>query len=120
MSIRTEKVADLIRDEISQILQRKIKDHRIGFISITEVKVTPDLREAFVYVSVLGDEETKKKSMKGIQSAAKFIRGELGKKISLRSTPKLIFREDDSLERGAKIIEKLNALENERKENQSK
>ncbi|MFC1517749.1 30S ribosome-binding factor RbfA [Candidatus Margulisiibacteriota bacterium] len=116
MSIRTKKIADLIRDEISLIIQRKIRDERIGFLSVTEVVVTPDLSEAFVYVSILGDPESKKKSMKGIRSAAKYIRMELGKKIQLRITPKLIFREDESLERGSKIIEKLNILKQERKE----
>jgi len=110
MSIRTEKVAGLIRDEISAILQRETKDERIGFVSITSVKVTEDLREAFVHVSIFGDAEQKKRSWRGLRSATKFIQSALGRKIQLRCTPKLIFREDDSLERGAKIIEKLNEL----------
>lgn len=114
MSIRTEKVEHLIRNEIGQIIQKKIKDHRIGFISITGVKITPDLSEARVYVSVLGNAEAKKKSLRGIKNAAKYIRGELAKKVLLRITPKLIFLEDDSLERGAKIIAKLNELKRER------
>ena len=110
MSIRTEKIADLIRDEISLVLQRKIKDHRIGFVTITEVEVTPGMKEAFVYVSIMGSDEQKKQSMKGIRSAAKFIRGEVGKKLLIRSTPRLIFREDKSLERGSEILAKLNQL----------
>ncbi|MBU0580198.1 MAG: 30S ribosome-binding factor RbfA [Candidatus Margulisbacteria bacterium] len=115
MSIRTQKVADLIRDELSLIFQRKLNNKQLGLISITEVEVTSDFAEAFVYLSIFGNSQVKEKSLNIIKNAAGFIRGELGRKINLRITPKLIFREDNSLERGSKIIEKLKALEKKQK-----
>ncbi len=109
MSLRTQKAGELIRDILSELFQRKIKD-RIGFASITSVEVTPDFSEAFVYVSVLGPEADRKKTMQTLIRSTGFLRKELGHAIELRHTPKLIFREDTSLEYGSNIIAKLNKL----------
>lgn len=103
----------MIRAELSNILLRKTKDHRIGFVSITSVEVTADFSEAFVHVSILGDEEARKRAMRGIWSAAKFLRSELGKVLDFRHTPRLIFKEDTSLAEGSRIIEKLNKLKSQ-------
>ena len=110
MTLRTQKIAELLRSEISAILLRKARDKRIGFVSITNVEVTADLAEAFVYVSIFGTPLEKELGMKGLRSAAKYIRVELGKVLTFYTTPRIIFKEDDSLEKGSKIIAKLNAL----------
>ena len=109
MNLRMQKAGELIREELSSIFLRKLKD-RIGFASITSVEVTEDFSEAFVYVSILGSPAEKKGTMTILFRSAKFIRGELGKNVKLRHTPRLIFKEDTSLEYGSKIIEKLNKL----------
>jgi ribosome-binding factor A len=111
MSIRLEKVADLLRDEISSILLFKIKDLPVDFVSVTRVNVTSDFQEAFIYISLFGEEVKRQESLKLIRKYAKYIRLELGKKIKLKTTPKLIFREDTSLEKGSEIIEKLKKLD---------
>ena len=103
MKHRTEKINGEIKRVIAEIL-REVKDPRLGkLISITEVDATNDLAYAKVYVSILGDENTKKEAMDGLKSANPFIRGELGKKVELYSLPDLIFELDESMESGAKI-----------------
>ena len=106
MSRRTDRINELLRQEISQLLARQIKDPRLrGVISITEVQTSADLRNARVLLSVMGDEETKRSALDGIQSAATFLRGELRDRISLRYTPFLKFSLDESLEQADQVLQ---------------
>jgi ribosome-binding factor A len=95
---RSEKVADLIHKEISEMLVRAIKDPRIGFVTITRVTVSEDYRSAKVYFSVAGTVEERERSMKGLNSAKGYVRKELGRRIRLRYTPEIIFKFDPSIE----------------------
>ncbi len=110
---RAERVADLIKTEIAYILMTKANDHRIGFVSITDVFMTADFSLAKVFVSCLGTEEEKKKSMRGLRSAAPFLRSMLAKKMTLKFMPKLRFIRDDSLEQGDMVLKKLATLNQE-------
>ncbi len=104
MTLRAEKLREFVKEEVSEIIQRELKDPRIGFVSITDVEVSADLRHARVFVSVLGDAEAKTKTMAGLNSARGFIRGELGKRMQVRYTPELHFRLDESIERGTRVV----------------
>jgi ribosome-binding factor A len=95
---RSEKVADLIQKEISQMLVKSIKDPRIGFVTITKVSVSEDCRFAKVYFSVVGTLAERERSMKGLDSAKGFVRKELGRRIRLRYTPEILFQFDPSIE----------------------
>jgi ribosome-binding factor A len=108
MTRRTERINDLLREEISDLLRRGVKDPRVGgLVSITDVSVSPDLRRAKVYVSVLGTDEEKASTLRALGAAAHFVRRELRKRLTIRRTPELDFIPDDSLERGAHILDLL-------------
>ncbi len=104
-----------MKQEIADILMRKIKDPRIGFVTVTDVDVADDIRNATVYVSVYGSDADKQNSLKGLRSAAPFIRTELGKRMRVRYLPELLFRFDASVERGAHIMELLREIEEKEK-----
>jgi len=99
---RIERLNSLIRREISEILLYKIKDPRIGFVTVTNVSVSRDLRYAKVYISVFDKDEEEVK--KGLESAKKFIRGILGKRLKIKYIPELIFIIDHSLKEGDRIL----------------
>jgi ribosome-binding factor A len=103
MSVRLARLRELFKQEISAILHREMKDPRIGFVSVTDVELTPDLRHAKVFVSILGDEDAKAKTMAGLTSAQGFIRTELGRRIRLRYLPQIHFKLDESIERGVRV-----------------
>jgi ribosome-binding factor A len=100
---RLERVNQLIKEEISMVLQRELKDPRLGFVSVTEVDVTPDLKYAKVYVSVLGPEERWASSLAALESARGFVWNWLRRHLDLRVTPQLAFRPDRSMEHAAHI-----------------
>ena len=100
---RTDRVGDLIRRELAVLLQTGIKDPRIGFVSITEVEVSPDLRQAKVYVSVYGTPGEQSDSLMGLESASGYVRSVLRGRLHLKRIPELVFLLDDSIERGARI-----------------
>lgn len=102
---RTDRLAEIIKEEISQIIQSELKDPRLGFITITGAKVTPDVRHAIIFFSVLGDEEKIKSTIEGLQSSKGFIRNELGTRIRLKYLPELDFKLDRSIEEGIRITE---------------
>lgn len=106
---RQERVNSQFKEELADLL-RKVKDPRIGFVSVTDVEVTADLKQARVYVSVLGNEEAQKETMAGLRSATGFIRTELARRIRLRFMPEIEWRYDTSLEHGARINELLNQV----------
>lgn len=114
---RVSKVAELIRREVSQMLLHELKDERVGagMISVTDVDVSGDLQHATVFVSIYGSEEAQAETMEGLDSAAGYVRRELGKRVRLRRSPEIIFKEDRSLERGMDMISLLNRLSAERK-----
>jgi len=95
---RAERIAPLIQREVSEIIQRKIKDPRIGFCTITKVQMTNDLKIAKIWVCVSGGEERERECLEGLQSAAGFIRTMLGQSLSLRYTPELRFYIDKSID----------------------
>ncbi|MDR2431194.1 MAG: 30S ribosome-binding factor RbfA [Candidatus Margulisbacteria bacterium] len=107
---RAERLAELLKTEISLIIQGKLNDHRIGFVSITEVKVTADLSQARVFISCFGSEAERKKSLRGLISAIPFIRGRLAKNIQTRIVPELRFVLDDSLAAGDQRLELLKKI----------
>lgn len=105
MSRRIDRVNELLRSEISNLLSREIKDPRVaGVISITEVVASSDLRSARVYVSVMGQDSDRKAAMDGIRSAASFLRRELRNRINLRHAPHMTFVLDDSIEEGERVL----------------
>lgn len=107
---RINKINEEIRRELSGVL-REVKDSRIPMLtSIVSVNVTNDLSYAKVYVSVMGDEETQKKAIEGLKSASGFMRREIGRKMTIRYTPELIFEIDHSIEHGAHINDVINSL----------
>jgi ribosome-binding factor A len=108
MTRRTERINDLLREEISDLLHRGVKDPRVGgLVTITDVDVSPDLRRAKVFVSVMGTDEEKASTLQALGAATHFVRRELRKRLTIRRTPELTFLPDDSLERGARILELL-------------
>lgn len=113
---RMDRINDLLREEIAGLLQRDIKDPRIGFVSLTRVKTNKDLKTAYVYISVYGEEAAQKEALQGLESAAGYIRSQLFKILSLKMVPKLIFVLDDSIAHGAHIASLLQELEDEEEE----
>jgi ribosome-binding factor A len=104
MARRAERLQEFLRDELGQIILQELKDPRIGFVSITDVEVSEDLRHARVFVSVLGDEEAKEQTMAGLHSAQGFIRGEIARRMRTRYTPEIAFKLDQSIERGTRVV----------------
>lgn len=115
---RSTRVSDQMREEIADLLMRKIKDPRIGFVTVTDVIVSDDLRNAKVFVSVLGPDRAS--SLKGLESASPFIRAELGKRMRMKFVPEIIFRYDDAAERGTHIMELLHEIEKKEEEKDKK
>ncbi|MEE9198649.1 MAG: 30S ribosome-binding factor RbfA [Dehalococcoidia bacterium] len=111
MTRRTLRVNELLRDELSLLLQRKIKDPRLNhLVTITDVSVSKDFKNAEVFVSTMGSEEEKEEVFRGLNSAANFLRRSLADRISLRHIPRLTFNRDDSLERGALLLKLMNQV----------
>lgn len=111
---RNERLGDLIRTEISQIIQREIKDPRVqGLVSVTDVELTEDLRYARIFVSVLGSEEERKATMKTLRHATGFIRHLLGERLSVRFIPEIDIRYDEGIERGDRMLQLLRQVAEE-------
>jgi ribosome-binding factor A len=105
MTRRAERVSNLIRQEICQLLQEQVNDPRLsGLISVTKISTSPDLKQAKVYVSVLGEQANKNEILQGFKSASGFFRKELSRRLILRFIPELSFEYDDSIEHGAKVL----------------
>src|SRR5262245_4537467 len=110
MSKRTEKVADLVRRELADILQNKLRDPRVGFVSITGVEVSPDLSLATVYLSSRAGMAERGPMLKALVHATPFLRHELAPRLRLREMPDLRFVYDESIERGARVEELLRRI----------
>jgi len=98
-----------MKQEIADILMRRIKDPRIGFVTVTDVELSDDLKNAKVFVSIYGG--SKEETLKGLKSATAFIRQELGKRMRMRVVPEILFRFDSTVEQGAHIMELLHEIE---------
>ena len=116
---RKDKVAEEIKREVSLIVQEELHDPRLGFITITNVDVTPDLRFARIFFSVYGDPEHWKKTQEGLEHASGFIRRMLGERLGLRFVPEIVFQSDHSCEYSILIEERLQEI-NTQKESQVK
>jgi len=102
---RIERVNSLIRQEISELLQRQVKDPRLGnFIAVTAVTTSPDMKYAKVFVSCIGDEKEKQETLDVLASASGFFRKELTKRLRIRRIPEINFQWDDSIERGDHLL----------------
>ena len=115
--MRIEKLQELIKQEVSKMLLMDIKDSRIGFVTVTGVEMTGDLREAKIYVSVMGNDEQIKSSLEGLNSALGFIRREIGKRIKIRFTPEISFELDKSLDYSEHIQKLLLKVQAEERRN---
>jgi len=113
MSRRTERLGKVIKQEISELLEREVSDPRLGsLISVTEVTISPDLKYAKVFVSILGDESDKSEMLAGFNTASGFLRKKLAPRLSMRCVPQLSFYYDDSIERGAKVLKLIEQVSN--------
>jgi ribosome-binding factor A len=111
---RQRQVAELLHQEISRLIQYRTQDPRLGFVTVTGVDVTPDLRQARVHVSVLGDKQDVKETLTGLASAAKFFRHELGQTLTLRYIPELSFKLDKTLDHALHIDNLLDKIDEQR------
>ena len=111
MSQRTERVDELLRQEIGALLAKEIADRRIGFATITDVETSPDLRHAKVWVSVIGGKADRDETLRALQQSMGYVRHELGRRLRIRRIPELHVRLDDSAERGTRLLHLLNELE---------
>jgi ribosome-binding factor A len=110
VSERTARLDELLREEISGVLSREVQDPRIGFVTVTDVEVAPDLRHATVWVSIIGSDEDRRTSVRALGRAMPFVRGRLGR-LRLKRIPQLHIREDDTSKRGTRVLRILDELE---------
>lgn len=111
MTDRTDRIDQLLRQEIGEILTRDVQDPRIGFVTITDVETAPDLSTARVWVSVIAQPDERAQTLRALQRAMPFVRHELGSRIRLRRIPELLVREDDTAQRGTRVLRLLAELE---------
>jgi ribosome-binding factor A len=113
MSQRTERLDSQIQQELMQLLQRDLKDPRVGFATITRVETSRDLGHARVWVSVYGTDAEQAASMDALRSATPWLRRQLGERLRLRHVPQLSIRADDSIESGDRVLRILREIETE-------
>ena len=114
MAHRIERVNSIIRQEISELLQRQVKDPRLGnWVAVTNVSTSPDLRHAKIFVSRIGSEEEKQETLSVLAAASGFFRNELAKRLRLRHIPELSFQWDDSIERGDYLLQLIDEVSND-------
>lgn len=118
-SIKNIRINEEVKRELSDIIRNKVKDPRIDMMtSVTSVEVAPDLKTCKVYISVLGDEEKRDKTMEGLLSSKGFIRHELARTVNLRNTPEITFIADESIEYGVKMSKLIDEVAEEDKKNE--
>lgn len=118
MGLRADRVKKVLRIEISRILQEDLKDPRIGFVTVTRIDLTGDLRYAKVYFSILGDAANQESSVEGIESALGYIRRLVGERLKLKYVPELSFKFDRSMEYGINLEKTFERLKNEHSQDQ--
>ena len=109
MSERTARLDELLREEINDVIRREVDDPRIGFVTITDVEVSPDLSHASVWVSVIGERDDRRRTLRALSHAMPFVRQRLGR-LRLKRIPQLHIREDDTAERGTRVLQILDEL----------
>jgi ribosome-binding factor A len=107
---RMRRVDEAVRAVLSDAIGRDLQDPRVGFVTVTGVKTSPDLRHARVYVSVLGDEQARSETLEGLRSAHGVLQGRLASELALKRTPALRFHYDNSVDRGMRITELINEM----------
>ena len=110
MSTRKEKLQELLREEMSEILLREFKDPRLGFLTITGAEITPDLRYAKVFISIMGSDEEKARNMAVLKKAEHFARQALGRRVKMKVLPEIEFRLDTSVDQGIRMLELLEQI----------
>lgn len=112
-NVRANRVAEQMKKELGDIISRKLKDPRIGFVTVTDVEVSGDLQQAKIFFTVLGDDDAKETTLEGLEQAKGLIRSKIGSRIRLRKTPELTFYWDYSYEQGKRIDELLEDIHND-------
>jgi ribosome-binding factor A len=107
---RQDQLGEVITHELSDLIRMRMKDPRIGFASITDVEVSSDLRHAKVFVSVMGDEQERRATLSALSHAAGFLRHELAQRLTIRYTPEISFRLDESIARGVHLLDLINQV----------
>jgi ribosome-binding factor A len=120
VSRRTRQVGEFLKEELTDIIRREVKDPRIGFMSLTTVEMSPDLRSARVFVSVLGTDEERAATLAALRSASRFIRYHLKPRLRMRQIPELDFRDDRSMEHAAEISRAISQIHKESAERPAK
>lgn len=115
MSVRQEKIQSQLVHEISDMIRKDLRDPRLGFVTLTGAEITRDLRHAKIFVSILGDDDARNKSLKALNSAVGLLRGEFARRAHLRIAPEIEFRFDLGIERGQRIFELLHTVEDDLK-----
>lgn len=115
MTMRANRIAEQMKKELGDIIGQKLKDPRIGFVTVTDVDVTGDLQQATVFISVLGSDQEKENTLIGLSKAKGFIRSEIGQRIRLRKTPEIEFALDESVAYGNRIESLLRQVKEEDK-----
>lgn len=110
MTTRQEKLVGLLKEEVSDILRREIKDPRLGFFTVIDAEISADLRHAKVFVSIMGTEEERKQSMEVLKHAQHFVRQEFGKRVRMKVLPEIQFVKDESVDRGVRMLELLEEI----------
>lgn len=110
---RQDQLGELIAEELSDLIRMRMKDPRVGFASITSVQMSGDLRYAKVYVSVMGSAEDQRATLKALDHANGFLRHELAQRLTIRYTPEIIFKLDESIAHGARVLELMRQVEQE-------
>lgn len=116
MGTRPERVQEAIRQEISKIIQSELRDPRIGFLTVTKVDLSKDLRYARIYFSVLGEKKDNELALRGLNSAKGYIKGVLFDRIKLRIVPEVVFKIDDTAERTREIFDLLDRIKKEKRD----
>jgi ribosome-binding factor A len=113
---RRQQVGDLLRDHISEIIQREMRDPRLGFVSITRVEVSADVRMAKVFVSVFGSDDEQRDALVALTRASGFVRRQLGDRLEMRYTPEINFRLDRSMQHAENVARLLNQIERDERD----
>ncbi|MFP3974743.1 MAG: 30S ribosome-binding factor RbfA [Dehalococcoidia bacterium] len=111
MTRRQRQLNEAIRREVSALLLRRVNDPRIkGIVTVTEADISPDFKEAKIFISTMGSEEENAETFQGLNAASNFIRRELGARLKLRHTPRIEFKTDDSIKRGSHLIQVIDQI----------
>ena len=113
MTTRQEKIRELLKEEVADILRKEMKDPRLGFITVTDAEITADLRHAKVFVSIMGSDEVRAENMKLLKNAGHFIRQSVGKRIRMKTLPEIEFKLDTSVDQAIHMLELLEQIKHD-------